>query len=289
MEKIFRNIWTGASKFFEELGKDADVMLAALLKIIAVVVVAKISIAVLRHIIRKVLARGKNKKPLSPMARKTETIQSVATSVSKYIIYFFAVTSILGILGLGATVSSMLATAGIGGIAIAFGAQSLVKDVVSGMFMLFENQFSVGEYVDIDGEKGTVEGIAIRTTSVKKFTGEITTIPNGTIKKVTNFSRGDLLAILDIPITYDTDIGTAGEIMLAAGLDYMEKHDNILEEPHVLGIIELGDSNMVLRMIIRVRPLTHWETERALRRIIKERFEQRGIGAPYPRRVILSK
>jgi small conductance mechanosensitive channel len=289
MGKVFENIWTGASKFFGEFGKDADVILASLLKIIVVLVLAKISIAVLRRIIRKVLTSSKNKKPLSPMARKTETIQSIATSVSKYIIYFFAITSILAILGLGATVSSMLATAGIGGIAIAFGAQSLVKDVVSGMFMLFENQFSVGEYVELDGEKGTVDAVAIRTTSIKKFTGEIATIPNGTIKKVTNYSRSDLLAIVDMPITYDTDIGTAGEIMLAAGLDYMEKHDNILEEPHVLGIIELGDSNVVLRMITRVKPLTHWETERSLRRMIKERFEQRGIGAPYPRRVVLNK
>jgi small conductance mechanosensitive channel len=289
MGKVFENIWASVTKFFEELGKDADVLLTGLIKIIAVLVLAKISIVVLRHIIRNVLRNSKKRKPFSAMARKTETLQSIATSVSKYIIYFFVVTSILGIVGLGDTVSSMLATAGIGGIAIAFGAQSLVKDVVSGMFMLLENQFSVGEYVDLDGEKGTIETVAVRTTSIKKFTGEITTIPNGAINKVTNYSRGDHLAIVDMPMTYETDIETAGEIMRAAGLDYMVNHDNILEEPHVLGIIELGDSKVVLRMIIRVKPLTHWETERSLRRLIKERFKERGIDMPYPRRVVLSK
>lgn len=289
MDRVFRNIWEGAVKFFENLGKDADLILIAIVKIIAVLALAKISIFVTRHIIKKVFSKSKKRGPASAMARKTETIESVASSIAKYIIYFMAAASILGIVGLGATLSSLLATAGIGGIAIAFGAQSLVKDVVSGMFMLFENQYSVGEYVDIDGEKGTIESITIRTTSIKKFTGEITTVPNGIVTKVTNFSRSELLAIIDMPVTFETDIEKAGEIMRGAGLEYMEEHDNILEEPHVLGIIELGDSGMVLRMIVKVKPLTHWETERSLRRMIKERFAKSGIDMPYPRRVVLSK
>lgn len=289
MGRVFSNIWEGAVKFFENLGKDADIILIGVVKIIAVLVLAKITIVVARHIIKKVFAKSKKRKPFSAMARKTETIESVASSVAKYIVYFMAAASILGIIGLGSTLSSLLATAGVGGIAIAFGAQSLVKDVVSGMFMLLENQYSVGEYVDIAGEMGTVESITVRTTSIKKFTGEITTLPNGTITKVTNYSRSDLLAIIDMPVTYETDIEQASEIMRDAGLEYMEEHDNILEEPHVLGIIEVGDSGMVLRMIVRVKYLTHWETERALRRMTKERFAERGVDMPYPRRVVLSK
>lgn len=289
MGKVFENIWSGITRFFENLGNDADVILVDVIKIIAVLILAKLSIIVIRRVIKSVMRKSKKRKPLSAIARKTKTIESVASSVAKYIVYFMAATSILGIIGLGATVSSLLATAGIGGIAIAFGAQSFVKDVVSGMFMLFENQYSVGEYVDIEGEKGTVESITVRTTSILRFTGEITTIPNGAVTKVTNYSRGDLLAVIDMPLTYETDVGHAAEIMRSAGLDYMVNHDNILEEPHVLGIIELDDSRLVLRMIIRVKPLTHWETERNLRRIVKERFEERGIDAPYPHRVVLSK
>ena len=98
--------------------------------------------------------------------------------------------AILSILGLGTTVASLLATAGIGGIAIAFGAQTLVKDVVSGFFMLFEDEYSVGEYIDVDGEKGTVESISIRTTTIKKFTGELTTIPNGFNKQGSELFQG---------------------------------------------------------------------------------------------------
>lgn len=98
-----------------------------------------------------------------------------------------------------------------------------------------------------------------------------------------------MLAVIDIPITFETDIGCVSEIMQRMGLEYMENHDNILEEPHVLGIIELSDSKLVLRMIIKVKPLTHWETERALRRLIIEKFETSGISMPYPRRVVLKK
>ena len=134
------------------------------------------------------------------------------------------------------TVSSLLATAGIGGIALAFGAQNLVRDVVSGMFLLLENLYAVGEYIEIDSEKGTVEAITVRTTRIQRFTGETTTIPNGSITKVTNYSRGDHLAVIDMSISYEADIEKASALMQAEGLAYMQNHDNILEEPHVLGI-----------------------------------------------------
>jgi small conductance mechanosensitive channel len=223
---------------------------------------------------------------MSAMAKKSETIESVAGSAAKYLVYFFAAMAILGVLGLGTTVSSLLATAGIGGIAIAFGAQNLVRDVVSGMFLLLENQYAVGEYIEVDGETGTVEAITIRTTRIQRFTGETTTIPNGSITKVTNYSRGDHLAIVDMSISYESDIEKAGALMHAQGLAYMQNHDNILEEPHVLGVTELSGSSIVLRMIIRVKPLTHWETERALRQLIKDAFGKNGIEIPYPHLVV---
>lgn len=277
MGKVLENAWESLKNFFENLGKDADVIIVSIVKIAGVLVLAKFTIILIRHIIKKVLAKGRKKKPFSQAARKAETIESVSASIARYVVYFFAVATILGIIGLGTTVNSLLATAGIGGVAIAFGAQSLVKDVVSGMFMLFEGQYSVGEYIEIDGEKGTVEAITIRTTSIRRFTGEVMTMPNGNISKITNYSRADLLAVVDMPLSYEADIEKASLIMRSVGLEYMEKHDNILEEPHVLGIIELSGSGLVLRMIVRVKPLTHWETERDLRRLIKMEFEAQGV------------
>ncbi|MDD5018278.1 MAG: mechanosensitive ion channel, partial [Eubacteriales bacterium] len=261
MEQFFSNIWTSITGFFQDLGSHADIIIIAVLKIIGIIILAKLVIVILRRVIKRVLKRRKQKKPLSAMAKKAQTIESVSRSVAKYIVYFFAAMAILGTLGLGTTVTSLLATAGIGGIAIAFGAQSLVKDLVSGLFLLIENQYAVGEYIEVDGEKGTVEAITIRTTRIARFTGEITTIPNGSITKVTNYSRGDHLAIVDMSISYESDIEKASMIMQNMGLAYMESHDNILEEPHVLGIIEFGESSVVIRMIMRVAVLTHWETE----------------------------
>lgn len=288
MNNFFSNAVKSITNFFESIGGRAGLIVSALFKIIGVLILAKLLIIIVRHVIKRILSKSRKKRPFSSMARKSETIESVSASAAKYLVYFLTVIAVLDILGMGATVSSLLATAGIGGIALAFGAQSFVKDVVAGLFILIENQYSVGEYIEAGEEKGTVEAITIRTTRIKRFTGEIATIPNGSITSVTNFSRGDLIAVIDIPVTFDADIENISNIMRSKGLEYRDSHDNILEEPHVLGIIELSD-NIVIRMILRVKPLTQWETERALRRLIQEEFIKQQIALPYPRRVVIGK
>ncbi len=289
MESFFSRILKSITDFFENIGDYADVVLIAIIKIIGIIVIARIIISLSRRVTRRIVKSRIARKPHSTLAKKGETIQTVTDSIVKYGIYFFAVMGILGVLGLGTAVSSMLAAAGIGGIVIALGAQSLVKDVVSGMFMLFENQLTVGEYIKIGDHEGTVDAVTLRTTTIIKFTGEAVTIPNGNIGTIVNYSRGGHLAIIDMPITYDTDIEKAGDLMRTAALDYMAGHDNILEEPRVLGIIEFGDSQMVLRMVMRVKPLTHWETERDLRRAVKESFDKCGVAVPYPHRVVIKR
>jgi len=289
VSKFFSSIWTSITDFFDNIGQYADDALIGLIKIIGIIVLARIIVALVKRVTRRVVKNQTNRKPSSTIAKKAETVQTVTNSIAKYVIYFFAVMGILGVLGLGDVVGSMLAAAGIGGIVIALGAQSLVKDIMSGMFMLFENELTVGEYVKIGDNEGTVEAVTLRTTTIIKFTGEAVTIPNGSIDTVINYSRGGHLAIIDMPISYDTDIELAGKVMQDAGLDYMTGHDNILEEPRILGIIKFDDSQMVLRMVIRVAPLTHWETERALRKLIKEAFDKNGVTIPFPHRVIVNK
>jgi small conductance mechanosensitive channel len=287
MEKFFENAWGSITELVETLGSNAADILIALVKIVGIIILARIVIAVLRRISNRVLDARARRHAGSTAGKKAVTIKPLSDSIIKYAVYFLAFMAILGILGLDSAVTSLLAAAGVGGIVIAFGAQSLVKDVFSGLFMLLENQYAVGDYIEADGEKGTVETIALRTTSIKKFTGETATIPNGSIGKVINYSRGDHLAVIDVSVSYDTDIEKASQIMQTLGLDYMSTHDNILEEPHVLGIMELEDSGIALRMILRVKPLTHWETERALRRMIVEEFARQHVEIPYPHRVII--
>ncbi len=288
MESFFSKIIKSITDFFNNIGDYADDALVGALKIIGIIVIARITVSLTRRITRRVVKSRISRKPHSTLAKKGETIQTVTDSIVKYAIYFIAFMGILGVLGLDGAVGSMLAAAGIGGIVIALGAQSLVKDIMSGMFMLFENQLAVGEYIKIGEHEGTVDAVTLRTTTIIKFTGEAVTIPNGSIETVTNYSRGGHLAIIDMPVTYDTDIEKAGEIMRSAGLDYKNAHDNILEEPRVLGIIEFGESQMVLRMVMRVKPLTHWETERDLRKAIKESFDKSGVPIPYPHRVVIN-
>ncbi len=288
MESFFSKVIKSITDFFDNIGDYADDALVGIIKIVGIIIIARIIVSLARRVTRRIVKSRVNRKPHSTLAKKGETIQTVTDSIVKYAIYFLAVMGILGVLGLGYAVSSMLAAAGIGGIVIALGAQSLVKDVVSGMFMLFENQLTVGEYIQIGEDEGTVDSVTLRTTTIIKFTGEAVTIPNGSIGTVVNYSRGGHLAIIDMPITYDTDIEKAGEIMRSSALDYMAGHDNILEEPRVLGIIEFGDSQMVIRMVMRVKPLTHWETERDLRRAVKESFDKNGVAVPYPHRVVIN-
>jgi small conductance mechanosensitive channel len=287
--KFFSSIWTSITEFIDNIGEYADEVLIALIKIIGIIILARVIFALVKRVTRRVVKNQSSRKPASTIAKKAGTVQTVTNSIAKYVIYFFAIMGILGVIGLGDVISSMLAAAGIGGIVIALGAQSLVKDIMSGMFMLFENELTVGEYVKIADFEGTVEAITLRTTTIITFKGESVTVPNGSIDTVVNYSRGGHLAIIDMPISFDTDIELAGKIMKDAGLDYMAGHDNILEEPRVLGIIEFSDSEMVLRMVMRVAPLTHWETERALRRAIKEAFDKNGVAIPYPRRIVVNK
>ncbi len=287
MEKFLENAWGSITGFVEDLGSNAADILITIVKIAGIIILAHIVIVVLRRIAKKVLTARARCRPESSLGKKAGTIQTLSDSIIKYTVYFLAFMAILGVLGLGAAVTSLLAAAGIGGIVIAFGAQSLVKDVFSGIFMLLENQYAVGDYIEAEGERGTVEAVTLRTTSIRKFTGEIATIPNGSITKVINYSRGDHLAVINISVSYDTDIEKASQIMQSLGLAYMAAHDNILEEPHVLGITELEESGIALRMILRVKPLTHWETERALRRLIVEEFARQNVKIPYPHRVVI--
>ncbi len=288
MESFFSKIIKSLTDFYNNIGEYADDVLVGILKIVGIIVIARIIIALSRRMSRRIFKLRFSRKPHSSLAKKGETIQTLVDSIVKYAIYFLAVMGILGVLGLDSAVTSMLAAAGIGGIVIALGAQSLVKDIVSGMFMLFENQLTVGEYIKVADHEGTVDSVTLRTTTIIRPTGEAVTIPNGSINTVTNFSRGGHLAVIDIPVSYETDIEKAEELMRAAGLDYMAAHDNILEEPRILGIIEFAESRMVIRMVIRVKALTHWETERDLRKAIKEAFDKNDVVVPYPHRVVIN-
>ena len=220
--------------------------------------------------------------------KKTNTVCTVSKSIWRYVVYFIGVIAILNTLKLGNTVSSLLATAGIGGLAIGFGAQSLIKDIISGLFLLFENQISVGDYVKIAGITGTIEEIQLRVTKVRAFEGEVNIIPNGQVTIVTNYSRGINKAIVDVPVSYEYNMSDVIKILNDAMSELSFNNDFILTKPEVVGTVDLGDSAVTLRIVADCKSMEHFGIEREMRKSIIEAFEKNNISFPCNKMVILN-
>lgn len=239
-----------------------------------------------RHLIDTLMRPGRL--PGTWDERRVQTLRGLARSILKYSIYFFAALMILEALGVRTT--SILAGAGILGLAVGFGAQNLVRDILSGFFILFEDQYTVGDYVSVAGVTGTVEEIGLRVTRVREWTGELHIIPNGKIEQVTNHSRGGMGVLLDIGVAYEVDLDRAMAVIDGVCREMAgEQPELVLEEPRVLGVTELGDSGVTVQVFGKVKPMQQWSYARELRKRIKDALDAAGIEIPYPHRVVLSK
>ncbi len=219
-----------------------------------------------------------------PQARRTqraETIGAVVRSVVSITIWSIAVLTVLEVLGI--SLGPLIAGAGIVGVALGFGAQSLVKDFLSGMFMLMEDQYGVGDVIDVGVATGTVEGVSLRTTRLRDVDGVVWHVPNGTILRVGNKSQQWSRAVVDVPVTFQADIAAATEV-IRVETDHVW-HDPafasvILAEPTVLGTESLEPGRVVIRIVVRTRPQEQWRVERELRTRIKTALDQAGIALP---------
>jgi small-conductance mechanosensitive channel len=259
-------------------------IIKALLILVAAKVIIRVGSTLIKKLFEKQVLRLSQDKENQ---RKNNTLKSLIQSILTYIVYFISGIMILSEFGIETT--SIIATAGIGGLAIGFGAQNLVKDVITGFFILFEDQYGVGDFVTIGDTTGTVEEIGLRITKIRGFKGDLSIIPNGQISKVINFSRGNSLAIVDMSISYEMNINHATKIMEEVASQYAKDNPDIVEEPKVLGITNFGNPDITIRLIARTLPMKHWGVERELRKLMKEAFDNNGIEIPYPRRVIIQK
>lgn len=218
--------------------------------------------------------------------RKRQTLSEVLSSVIKYTVWFIVVCSILS--NFGVNVTSLIAVAGVGSVAIGFGAQSLVQDVITGMFILFEDQFGVGDIITVDMLTGTVESIGLRSTRIRGADGDLHIIPNGMIKIITNMSKEFNRATIDIGVAYEENIDRVIEVMKdEVSKIYKEKTIyGLIAEPKILGIIDLADSAVVIRILADTDIGENWQVEREIRRLMKKRFDKENINIPYPKRVI---
>ena len=221
--------------------------------------------------------------------KRIDSMMTLVRSAARYAIYFFAILLLLRQFNLFENMKGLVVTAGIGSLAIGFGAQNLVKDVVTGFFMMFENQFSVGDYIKTEEAEGTVEATAVRVTYLRTFKGEQVIIPNGTISRVTNLSRGDNVAVITISTAYEADTRTVIAVIEEAVTKFAAENSELIKEPPVVqGITAFAGSSVDIGVICKVFTMKQWLVERGMRLAIKEMFEEKGMSFPYPHIVTMN-
>jgi len=190
---------------------------------------------------------------------------------------------------IGLDLGPLLAGAGIVGLAIGFGAQSLVADFIAGVFVIIEDQYGVGDWVDVGSASGTVERVSLRTTVLRDAHGTVWVVPNGEIRRVGNSSQLWARTVLDLEVAYDTDIDKAATIIKDVADQLWEEQlevATILEEPVVSGVQSFGADSIAIRLSVKTEPGEQWSTGRILRARIKKAFDTYGIEIPFPQRTV---
>jgi len=281
------------------LGRLADWLLAKPLKILLILVLAMLLRALLHRAISRlaqraaegtvpgVLSRGPSRliadAPLLSERRqqRAATMASVLKSISTGVI--LAVAFVMALAEIGLNIAPVIASAGIAGVALGFGAQSLVKDFLSGIFMILEDQYGVGDVVDLGEASGTVESVGLRITRIRDATGVVWYVRNGEVLRVGNRSQGWSTALLDVTVAYDEDVQRVMDLLrttaeaLAADADWTER---ILETPELAGIESVAGDALTVRLSVKCAPNDHLAVQRELRRRIKDAFDREGIRLP---------
>lgn len=267
----------------EELWIDSGIII---LKVFFIILLAGIVVKIGKIVIQK-LFEVRMKAPLRYSERRQNTLLKLLQNGLAYIVYFAAILAVLSALTIDVT--GLLAGAGVLGLAIGFGAQNLVRDVITGFFIIFEDQFSVGDYVRIGAAEGTVEEIGLRTTKLSGLNGEIHIFPNGTIVEVVNFSLNNSIAIVDVSVAYETDIPRAEELIREFLMELPDKYEQLVKLPVLLGVQNLAASEVVMRITAETMPMQHFAIARIIRRDLKIFMDEHGIEIPYPKMVMYQK
>lgn len=215
--------------------------------------------------------------------QRAKTIGSVLKSMASFIIFGLALMYVLKTLGV--ELAPLLASAGVVGVAVAFGAQNLVRDFLSGMFMMVEDQYGVGDVVDLGKASGTVEAVGLRVTTLRDSSGTVWYVRNGEILRVGNSSQGFAFAVVDIPLGHNSDIEKAQEVATKVAHEATEKEPlskDVLQPPEMLGVDQITADTITLRLTVKVRPGRQWAVQRRLRGEIKRAYDNEAIQPPYP-------
>ncbi|MBE6052704.1 MAG: mechanosensitive ion channel family protein [Clostridium sartagoforme] len=263
----------------------SETILSKGISLILLIIVVYLVIKIGNKAIDKFVTNQANSKlSFSMDKQKAITVGAILKSTLKYTVYISAASIIIG--------STFKVSAGVLsaiGFVVGIGAQSLVKDVINGFFIIFEDQYGVGDYVTIEEFNGIVENIGIRSTVLRDFSGDVHNLPNGSIVEVTNHSRGDMRFMVDVEIAYEEDIDNTIEIIRKVCKKFeKDNKDEIRSEIEVLGAISLNASGVTIRVVGKAKPMSQWKLERDLRKAIKVELDEAGVEIPYPKTQIIN-
>ncbi|RPA19746.1 mechanosensitive ion channel family protein [Gordonia sp. OPL2] len=239
--------------------------------------------ALLRHLREKTPSTARSAAVAERRAQRAKTIGSVLKSTVSIILLVWVVLSVLSVLGVN--IAPFIASAGIVGLAIGFGAQNLVRDFVSGVFMLLEDQYGVGDIVDLGEASGEVESVGLRITTLRDIDGTLWYVRNGEIIRVGNMSQEYAVARVELPVALGADLDRAQAVALEAANEALADDAaaaDVLGVPEMLGIQEVGPDQVTLRMTVKTKPNAQWATQRLLRRAVLAAYDENGISLPHP-------
>ena len=219
--------------------------------------------------------------------QRARTLGGLFRTTTTVAIYVLALLLALGEIGFD--LGPLIAGAGIVGFAIGFGAQSMVSDIIAGIFILVEDQYAEGDWVDLGDASGTVEAVNLRTTVLRDIAGSLWTVPNGEIRRVCNFSQDFGKTVLDVDVAYDTDIDLAASVIKEVADElWRENLDSttIIEEPQIAGVQNFGADSITIRLVVKTEAGEQWATGRLIRARLKKAFDANGIEIPFPQRTV---
>jgi small conductance mechanosensitive channel len=273
---------------FAFLGITAEEFRRAVIQIVVIWLLAWLTIRLIRLVSARILTYSDdhNDAQLTYHEKRAQTLAQLLNSVGRFVVILIGIVLTLNQF---INVAPLLAGVGILGLAVSFGSQSLVKDVISGFFILMEDQFAIGDVIDAGGKSGVVETMSLRVVKLRDVEGTLHIVPNGQILTVSNRTRGWSRAVLDIGVGYGSDVDEAIAALrdeaaqFGADLNWQSRLDG---KPDVIGVQSLGESAISIRVMIRTQPGNQWEAGREFLRRAKIRLDKEGIEIPYPQRTV---
>jgi small conductance mechanosensitive channel len=276
-----------ASYFARIMDRSVEWFSTSGLRIVVIGIAMVVMLAVVRRAMERFRTVYEGTLPTPAQVKRANTLSQVIRDVAR--VGILSVGSMMILSELGIDLKPILAAAGLGGLAIGFGAQSLVKDVISGFFILLEDSIRVGDVVEIAGVGGLVEEVKLRAVTLRDLSGNVHVVPNGVIDKVKNMTKLYAFSLFDVGVAYREDVDDVMKVLREIAEELRrdpEFSDDILEPLEMLGVDQFADSAVIIKCRIKTQPIKQWRIGREMNRRIKNTFDARGIEIPFPHQTI---